>query len=721
MTILDAPVYTDFPTASVVDQAIAAARVAWEKGERKPFEFICVDGFCGAGGSSTGMVRSIKRLNDEGFSCRSHLACVNHSKRAIETHKANHGTADHFIEDITVVDWRKVVPGGYVHLFMASPECIFFSRARGDKPINDQRRMQPWALLNAADRLYVQVFWVENVPEIVDWGPLCTLPEDHDKHVTRGPELPFGVSPCGRKTKHGLCVLAKGHDTHVHEDGPGCWPTAMRLGVSACDKPDRKRKGETFQSWIAALRGLGYELEWKNINAADVGSWTTRTRFFLQARKDGLAITWPQPTHRNPRKKTDPWDTRAPWRGSAEIIDWSIPGQSIFERKTPHAVNTRCRMARGFELFSGEWAPFFVDVLDLDDEQYPRGWSVPVWDGIGELPPPSPFVCGNRSHAVPRGPSQPIATATAGNGGGNLFVTEPIVTRVNRSTSTGSGVRAPEQPLPTQTKKLALGITQGEAAEVGSFLMNQRDGNGVGRSTRPVTLPSYSPTTECRTRLVRPSATAAFVLAQGGGGVARSTDQPGPTIAGKGATSLTQPEAHVVTFNGNGAALSTERPLWAQTTKDRFGVVDPQAFVVPGFGEAPGQAPRVHGLGSVLPTITASGAGRLVRPTATALSLDLDDVEQAQLADAMAAMPRRFVLDVVTGILYFLDILFRMLLPKELAASMGFNRDGEYIFTGTKTEQIEQIGNAVDTFVAAALSYCILRPMLEAALVRAFA
>jgi DNA (cytosine-5)-methyltransferase 1 len=682
MTLAEAPTFAPAPSPSVVDEAIAAARAAWEKGEREPFEFVVLDGFCGAGGSSTGMVRAIRRLNEEGFSCRSKLACVNHSARAIATHKANHGHADHYIEDMTAVDPKKVVPGRYVHLFMASPECVFFSRARGNKPVNDQRRMQPWSLIHWATEIFIRVFWVENVPEIVDWGPLCTLPDGHG-------------------------------GAHVHEDGPGREPTALRLGVKPCDRPDPKRKGETFQSWIAALRGLRYELEWKVINAADHGAATTRKRFFLQARKDGLPIRWPEPTHRDPRKPAGPWETRKPWRGAKEIIDWSVPGESILSRKKPLSVNTRCRMARGFELNTGEWAPFFIDLLELPEGAYE---SKGVQPGTGV----EPFTCGNRTHSVPRSPAMPVATATAGNGGGNLFLTQPVITRYNRSTHAGSGIRSADEPLPTQTKKLGLGITQGQAQSVGAFQLNQRDGNGSGRATRSTDQPAYSPTTVSRTRLVSAQMTP-FLLAQGGGGVARSSDLPAPTNVGGGATSLAVPQAHLVTYNGNGTALSTDRPLAAQTTKARFGLTEPRAFVVPKFGEAPGQSPRVHDLEDVLPTVTSEGAGRLVRPTATALSLDLDDAEQSQLADAMARMPKRFVWDVLTGVLYFLDILFRMLLPKELAASMGFNRDGEYLFTGTVTEQIEQIGNAVDTDVADALSYCIFRPMLEAELVRAYA
>lgn len=50
------------------------------------------------------------------------------------------------------------------------------------------------------------------------------------------------------------------------------------------------------------------------------------------------------------------------------------------------------------------------------------------------------------------------------------------------------------------------------------------------------------------------------------------------------------------------------------------------------------------------------------------------------------------------------DILFRMLEPHELAAAMEFNSgESQYEFTGTKTDVIRQIGNAVPVHLAAAL------------------
>ncbi len=46
-------------------------------------------------------------------------------------------------------------------------------------------------------------------------------------------------------------------------------------------KPCPKHKGETFRSFVKALRYQGYDVEWRELKACDYGSPTTRKRFFL--------------------------------------------------------------------------------------------------------------------------------------------------------------------------------------------------------------------------------------------------------------------------------------------------------------------------------------------------------------------------------------------------------------------------------------------------------
>ncbi len=115
------------------------------------------------------------------------------------------------------------------------------------------------------------------------------------------------------------------------------------------------RKGETFAAWVAALRARGYRVEWRTLIAADYGAPTTRKRLFLVARCDGEPIRWPEPTHGKGRAR--------PWRSAAEIIDWSIPCPSIFDRTKPLAEPTQRRIATGLRRYVLEAAqPFIVPV-----------------------------------------------------------------------------------------------------------------------------------------------------------------------------------------------------------------------------------------------------------------------------------------------------------------------------------------------------------------------
>ncbi|MCG7407713.1 DNA cytosine methyltransferase [Paenibacillus sp. ACRRX] len=105
--------------------------------------------------------------------------------------------------------------------------------------------------------------------------------------------------------------------------------------------PDESQKGVTFKSFVKSLQSLGYAVEWRELRACDYGAPTSRKRLFLIARCDGLPIVWPEVTH----------GIDTPFRSAAEIIDWSIPCQSIFSRKRELVDKTKRRIARGIVKF----------------------------------------------------------------------------------------------------------------------------------------------------------------------------------------------------------------------------------------------------------------------------------------------------------------------------------------------------------------------------------
>src|SRR5690348_6227660 len=248
-------------------------------------KMLVADLLCGAGGSSTGCQRAL-----EAMGLKMELVCVNHWGVAIETHKKNHPEARHYVQDIATVRPHLLVPEGYLDLLMASPTCTHHSVARGGKPTSDQQRSDPWHIVTWLTELRVKRLIIENVWEFCGWGPV-------DPRTAR---------------------------------------------------PIKGRKGEYFHAWIDTLRRLGFEPEWRKLNAADYGDATTRQRFILMARSDQRRVSWPMPTHkRRDELQGDLFSDSKPWRPAREIIDWSIKGKSILNRKKPLAPKTLARIYAG--------------------------------------------------------------------------------------------------------------------------------------------------------------------------------------------------------------------------------------------------------------------------------------------------------------------------------------------------------------------------------------
>ena len=120
-------------------------------------KFLVADLFAGAGGSSTGAERAILAAGDQ-----MELVAVNHWPVAVQTHSLNHPSARHYVEDVEHADPEAIVPEGRLDLLMASPECKYHSRAKGGKPIHDQGRMSPWAILNWLTKLDVRCVLIES-------------------------------------------------------------------------------------------------------------------------------------------------------------------------------------------------------------------------------------------------------------------------------------------------------------------------------------------------------------------------------------------------------------------------------------------------------------------------------------------------------------------------------------------------------------------------------
>lgn len=563
-------------------------------------KMLVADLLCGAGGSSTGAQRALRELGLE-----MELVCLNHWPTAIETHTLNHPEARHYVQDISTVRPHMVVPEGYLDLLMASPTCTHHSVARGGKPTSDQQRSDPWHIITWLTELRVKRIIIENVWEFIGWGPV-----DH------------------------------------------------RTG-----KPVKSRKGEYFHAWIETIKRLGFEPEWRKLNAADYGDATTRQRFILMARSDGRKVSWPMPTHRKRGTETGGlFDTMQPWRPAREIIDWKIKGRSIFNRKKPLAPKTLMRIYAG--AVKHDW--------------------------------PQPFIVVLRNHMAAQGLDVPLPTIAAN--GQHIALAEPVIMNGRKG---NQALPVSEAPIPTLDTKGGVWLAE-------PLVLSQHNSGAARTSDDPLpTITTGGAGTVERPGCARPMLVEPFVLSQASGGSPREVSEPLPTstTGGAGGAHALITAYYGASQNGSGVT-SGEDPLPTVTVKDRFGIVVPVthaggesraldvngdplptvtganrgelAFITAQHGEREGQAPRVHSLDNPAPTIAATGHIDLVEP-------DLEGF----------------------------DILFRMLEPHELAAAMGFStEDQQYEFAGTKTDKIKQIGNAVSV---SKMKACVGAIMADAA------
>lgn len=321
------------------------------------------DLFCGAGGSSTGLQRVADALG-----ARLDLTAVNHWPEAVETHAANHPDARHVCEPIDSVVPRRVT-GGDLDLLWASPSCTNHSHAKGDKAIDDEDRATAWAVIRWAEVTRAAWVIVENVPAFLDWGPL------------------------GRNGRRSVAL-----------------------------------RGQVFRAWLAALGAIGYTLDYRILNSADYGAATARPRLFVVGRFDGARargpIPWPVQTHAEPGTAPLLADI-APWRGAREVIDWSIPGRSIYDRPVPLAEKTMRRIAEGVRRFGGR-----------------------------------PFVLGQQSGSVPRLVTDPLPTIATK---GAISLVQPFLIAYYGS---GANVSPVSAPLRTITTRDRFGLVRAEGGDL---------------------------------------------------------------------------------------------------------------------------------------------------------------------------------------------------------------------------------------------------------------
>ena len=549
----------------------------------KKHEINTVDLFCGAGGATTGLEVALHRLG------MTHKGiAINHWQVAVDTMKLNHKDVDTKQMSIEAAVPADLVPSGVVDILWASPSCTHHSRAKGGKPRSNQLRAQPELVLTWLDQLYVKRLIVENVPEFVDWGPL-------------------------------------------NKDGT----------------PNKRMKGECFRAWVRSIEARGYIVEWRVVNCADYGDATSRRRFFLKAVKRGCGkIRWPEPKYaENP--ETDLFgNTKLPWRGIRECLDFNDLGTSIFNRKKPLAKNTLRRIAVGLKKYCG--LDFQMDMFGSNEGD------------------------SNRLRSL----DKPMATQHAG--GNRTAIVRPFIVKL-RNTETAQGI---DDPLST--------VSAGGQHHMlcSPFIFTEQANN----APRSVDKPIRAQTTVRKDYLCQP-----LVVAHTRNGKAVPTDRPLGALTTKDHFSVVQ--ALVMDHFKGGEAAPTDKPIGAQTTHARYSLITPMVLGQHGGAEC-------HSVNEPCPTIATKGAIRAIFPLVVDTSFPkANDDHHVMSGDE----PINTIVTKNTKIVAFpqledgrlIDIYIRMLKPEELAAAHSFPKD--YVLTGTRTDQVKQIGNSVPVMTAAAM------------------
>lgn len=541
---------------------------------------------------------------------------INHDPEAIKMHKANHPNTKHYCENVWAVDPVKACNGHPVALAWFSPDCKHFSKAKGGKPKDKFIRGLAWVACRWAGLVRPRVIMLENVEEFKTWGPL------------------------GRR-----------------------------------HHPIKAKQGETFQKFVQQLTDLGYEVQFRELIAADYGAPTMRKRFFMIARCDGKPIVWPEPTHAPADSEEVKAGLKKPYVGAYTQLDFSLPCPSIFDTSEeikekygiravrPLAQKTMDRIARGFIKF----------VLNN----------------------PKPFIiqCNHGGERRPNDIREPMPTITGKHGYG---IVEPYMVQIGQTGFAKDRSKDVREPLTTIVSKNEHCLIEPMLAPyMGTNTTNHPGGNCKD--------PIHTITTGNQQCLISPTLIQYHSETSKDGVRGQTIKDPIMTVDSSNRYGLVASFLHKYYDGGyKGAGETVENPLPTVTAWDHNSVVT--ANLIQMNNHCDGKDIR-----QPLPTITA-GDGHfgevrafLIKYYGQGTGQDIKDP-----LDTVTAQDR-FGLVTINGTDYqIVDIRLRMLEPRELYGCQGFPDDYiiDHDYTGKtypRSEQVRRCGNAVCPPIPAAL------------------
>lgn len=540
---------------------------------------------------------------------------INHDPEAIKMHKANHPNTKHYCENVWAVDPVKACGGHPVGLAWFSPDCKHFSKAKGGKPKDKNIRGLAWVACRWAGLVRPNVIMLENVEEFKTWGPL-------------------------NRRHH----------------------------------PIKSKQGKTFEKFVQQLTELGYEVEFRELVAADYGAPTMRKRFFMIARCDGKPIVWPEPTHGPADSEAVKTGLLKPYVGAYTQIDFSRPCPSIFDTSEeikekygiravrPLAPRTMERIAKGMKKF----------VLDN----------------------PEPFViqCNHAGERKPQDIKEPMPTITGKHGFGIIEpVLAPVIDKTYGGNYQGSGSNVGE-PIDTITT-----VDHNRLVEaILTPYMGTNTTNHPGENCKD---PIHTITTGNQQCLISPALIQYHSETTQKGVRGQTIKAPILTVDGSNRYGLVQsflkqctdekkkeiPTAKDSLKTDSDDLLQSSCLIQMNNHCDGKNIKDPIPTITAGdghFGEVRAFLIKYYG----------QGTGQSVKdPLDTVTSRD------------------RFGLVTIKGVDYqIVDIGLRMLEPRELYGCQGFPDDYiiDHDYTGKtypRSEQVRRCGNAVCPPIPAAL------------------
>ena len=441
---------------------------------------------------------------------------INHDPEAIRMHKVNHPNTEHYCENVWAVDPVKACNGHPVGLAWFSPDCKHFSKAKGGKPKDKNIRGLAWVACRWAGLVRPRVIMLENVEEFKTWGP-----------------------------------LNRGHH------------------------PIKSKQGKTFERFVQQLTDLGYEVDFRELVAADYGAPTMRKRFFMIARCDGEPIVWPEPTHGPADSEKVEEGLLKPYVGAYTQLDFSLPCPSIFDTSEeikekygiravrPLAPKTMDRIARGIKKFVLENPEPFIIQCNHGGERRPNDIREPMptitgKHGYGVV---EPYLVQCKYNNEAQDVRKPIGTLTTV--GSHLLVEPklaPIIDKAYGGNYQGAGSKV-DEPIDTITTVDHNRLIVPTLIQYHSE-MTQGEVRGQTIKEPVMTIDGSN----------RYGLVASFLSKFYKSGTGQNLREPLHTIT-TSPGHFGEVRAFLIKYYGEGTGQNIKEPLDTITSKDRFGLV----------------------------------------------------------------------------------------------------------------------------------------------------